>query len=268
MSKNNEKIVDSWNELSNLLFSYEKDEITNRYRSNFVYRGVDNKAFDLKSSYHRLEKKGSNIEKHINRNFIKYTDKELQKIYNVWDYLSIAQHHGLPTRLLDWSFSPYVALHFATGDISLYGEDAALWCVNLVDVHNKLDPMYKNVLKEEGSYVFTTKMMSNLSKELIEFDSEHEGKRLCFFEPPSLDERIINQFALFSVINNPDISINDWLRENDNVNFLKIIIPKELKWEVRDKLDQMNITERVLFPGLDGISTWLKRYYTNNKKSK
>jgi hypothetical protein len=43
--------------------------------------------------------------------------------------------------------------------------------------------------------------------------------------------------------------------------YKKIIIPAELKWEIRDKMDQANITERVLFPGLDGLSQWLRRHY-------
>jgi hypothetical protein len=42
----------------------------------------------------------------------------------------------------------------------------------------------------------------------------------------------------------------------------RLLIPGERKWEVRHKLDQANITERVLFRGLDGLSRWLARYYT------
>jgi hypothetical protein len=55
--------------------------------------------------------------------------------------------------------------------------------------------------------------------------------------------------------------MEDWLAAHPGM-WTKIIIPREMKWEVRDKLDQSNINERVLFPGLDGLSQWLKRHYT------
>mgnify|MGYP003344075390 CR=1 FL=1 len=59
----------------------------------------------------------------------------------------------------------------------------------------------------------------------------------------------------------PDLAFDDWMQSNPGL-WQKIIVPAEMKWEVRDKLDQSNVTERVLFPGLDGLSQWLKRHYT------
>jgi hypothetical protein len=58
--------------------------------------------------------------------------------------------------------------------------------------------------------------------------------------------------------------LGDWLATYPHVH-RRIIIPAELKWEIRDKLDQANITERVLFPGLDGLSSWLKRQYSERR---
>ncbi len=60
---------------------------------------------------------------------------------------------------------------------------------------------------------------------------------------------------------NPGRIIDSWLNENRNL-YRRLVIPAALKWEFRDKLDQCNITERVLFPGLDGLSSWLKRQYS------
>ena len=54
--------------------------------------------------------------------------------------------------------------------------------------------------------------------------------------------------------------LDNWLIKHPEV-YRRIIIPADLKWEVRDKLDQANITERVLFPGLDGLASWLRRHY-------
>jgi hypothetical protein len=71
----------------------------------------------------------------------------------------------------------------------------------------------------------------------------------------------VNQFAYFSVLTNPDRAMNEWLATTPATS-IKIIVKKDLKWEVRDKLDQCNITERVLFPGLDGLCDWLTRHYS------
>jgi hypothetical protein len=54
--------------------------------------------------------------------------------------------------------------------------------------------------------------------------------------------------------------LEDWLVDKPELYF-RIRIPARMKWEIRDKLDQSNITERVLFPGLDGLARWLKRHY-------
>ena len=56
-------------------------------------------------------------------------------------------------------------------------------------------------------------------------------------------------------------SIEDWIEAHPGSG-RKVVIPADLVWEVRDKLDQANITERVLFPGLDGLAQWLRRHYS------
>ena len=95
-------------------------------------------------------------------------------------------------------------------------------------------------------------------KSLKEFDDL--GKFALFFEPPSLDARIINQWGIMSIMSGANLSLSEFLKDHESM-YYRIIIPKEIKWEIRDKLDQNNVTERMLFPGLDGLSRWLKRYY-------
>jgi len=65
-------------------------------------------------------------------------------------------------------------------------------------------------------------------------------------------------------MSSPRALLDEWLARHPQL-YRRIIIPAALKWEVRDKLDQANITERVLLPGLDGLSRWLKRHYSPRK---
>jgi len=97
-------------------------------------------------------------------------------------------------------------------------------------------------------------------RSLHEFDRLSRTPFVLFLEPPSLDPRIVNQFALFSLMSSADASLAEWLEAHPDLA-QRIVIRAALKWEIRDKLDQANVNERVLFPGLDGLSAWLTRYY-------
>jgi hypothetical protein len=180
---------------------------------------------------------------------------------SVWNWLALGQHHGLPTRLLDWTFSPYVALHFATADPATFSGDSVIWCVDYVGAHELVPESLRRVLDNEGANVFTTEMLEGVARSLDEFDALSDQPYVIFMDPPSVDSRIVNQFALFSVMSSASGSLDDWMQNHQELA-RRIVLPASLKWEVRDKLDQANITERVLFPGLDGLSRWLKRYYT------
>lgn len=256
-------IAESWLDLQKKLFDFEPGEKHGRYRSSLAYRGVDDSSFDLETSLMRI--KNTDMESHLLRNFKKYARTLLKDNQNVWELLSVAQHYGLPTRLLDWSFSPYVALHFATSDTGKFKKDGAIWCLDIVEVHKLLPKEYKKALDKEGSYVFTVDMLNGVkvAEELSEFDqSKDNDDFLVCLEPPSIDERIVNQYAMFTVMSNSNRSLSDLLKRYPNM-YEKIVIPKDLKLEIRDKLDQANINERMIYPGLQGISAWLKRYCTN-----
>jgi hypothetical protein len=95
----------------------------------------------------------------------------------------------------------------------------------------------------------------------LEALTETQEEFVIIFESASLDHRIINQFALFSMMSTPDGVLSRWMEQYPELYF-RIRIPAAMKWEIRDRLDQANINERVLFPGLQGISKWLKRHYS------
>jgi hypothetical protein len=252
--------VTNWAELLDLLYQGSWREPLGRYRTAYAYRGNAVAAHDLRSSLARLGGETAELERHVLRAFRKYAQRDAVPGDSTWNWLAVAQHFGAPTRLLDWTYSPFVALHFATPYTEEFDIDGAIWCVDYSKTNALLPPTLKAVLADEGSDVFTAEMLHQAASGPREFDALAPEEFVVFFEPPSLDARIVNQSALFALKSNPVTGLDRWLANHPDVYF-RLIIPAELKWEVRDKLDQAGITERVLFPGLDGLSRWLTRYY-------
>ena len=252
----------SWSELLEQLYAESWNPELQRFRSPFAFRGLSCVDHDLSNSLARLAGRGdvNKVELSLLRNFRKYAHAQVpSQTDTIWHWLAVAQHHGLPTRMIDWTYSPFVALHFATLHPRQYDIDGVVWCVNFVAANKLLPGRLKKILEEEHSQTLTVEMLADFAT-LREFDSLARDPFVVFLEPPSLDSRILNQFALFSLMSNPVARLDDWLREHPDLG-RRVVVPAELKWEIRDKLDQANINERTLFPGLDGLSRWLERYY-------
>ena len=252
--------VTSWSELQEKLYEGSWQQSLGRFRSPFAFRGCSRASVFLETTLSRLGAEYERREQSLLRNFRKYAHRDAVRVDSLWNWMALAQHHGLPTRLLDWTFSPYVATHFATVD-SGEQEAAAIWCVDCVQVKEYLPETLKRILREEDSDVLTIEMLDRAAPNLRDLARLSRKPFVAFFEPPSLDDRIVNQSALFSVASIARVSVREWLSAHPKI-VRRVIIPAELKWEVRDKLDQANINERVLFPGLDGLSQWLTRYYS------
>jgi len=258
--------VESWLELQELVFAESWNERLGRFRSNLVYRGENRAANELTTSLQRLGGPFAELERHLLRNFRKYAHRDAVPQETIWDWLALAKHHGLPTRLLDWSHSPYVGLHFATANRLLFDEDGAVWTVDYVRAAEHLPPPLRAVLDDEGSNSFTAEMLVRAATSLEELDRlADEEDFVVFLEPPSLDDRIVNQYSVFSLMSGAEVRLDRWLESRADLAH-RIVIPAGLKWEVRDKLDQANVTERVLFPGLDGIAAWLARQYSPRER--
>src|ERR1043166_2604989 len=228
----NDHRVNTWIELQEILFGGTCQPSIQRHRSRYVYRGAPSVAHGLDTS---LQTGGFEAhEKHLLTSFRKYAMRHAVHGDWVWNWLSLAKHHGLPTRLLDWTYSPYVAMHFATHDPRDFDQDGAIWCVDYRRTNELLPHKVRKLLQDDDANIFTTEMLNRVATTLEEFDRLGDDFVL-FFEPPSLDERIVNQFALFSLPSSAKLSLEDLLHRRDAM-YRRIVIPAALKWEIRDKL--------------------------------
>ena len=137
-----------------------------------------------------------------------------------------------------------------------------LWAVDVAEVHRHLPVLLRESLEDEGALVFTTEQLAQHAATVEELDRLRGAEPFAlFFEPPTLDERIANQAAVLSLLSDPMCQMHDWLDKHEGA-CRSWLIPADIKSEIRERLDQAHMHERLLMPGLDGLAAYLRRYYS------
>ena len=195
-----------------------------------LFRGVSHVEYELVPSVGRYlplyEKNGRSLKQLLahERFALEILEKEVvlhlgRAVHDPWELIVLAQHHGLPTRLMDWSHNPLVALFFAV--CSDTDNDAAMYALEAGVVMDILD-----------------------TKEVTMHPLELTAVRQ--FIPPHSAPRIVAQASVFTIHNEPTVP---W----SATDLKKLIIPKELRVQLRAILYKYGITSKSLFPGLDGL---------------
>ena len=173
----------------------------------------------------------------------------LPKEDDILSWLSLMQHYGAPTRLLDFTFSPYIALFFA---LEAGVSDAAVYCIN------------HHAFKTEDDEYFGKDRRKVISRILdgVSIDSPF----LFAFEPTFSNQRLLSQQGLLLATNTllftheeiiSQYQIED--ADSEDTNVLKFIIPSKLNLSGLRKLNQMNINSTNIYPGLEGFCKSMRR---------
>jgi hypothetical protein len=150
------------------------------------------------------------------------------------ELLAIAQHHGLPTRLMDWTFSPLVAAYFACKE--QFDSDASIWIFK----RKELDNFTTNGVMSHNSHI----RINGKEQDLVTFIPAHNKQRLSAQE------------GLFTLHCKPEIPFKELINHNDEL--IELIIPNKAKKQLLTDLDMCGVTARKMFPDIGGVATEIK----------
>jgi hypothetical protein len=209
-----------------------------RHVAQWFFRGHSRREFQLIPSLFRLDASGmyrqdqwDGLEEYMMQSFkCEATPYLVQQPEDELDWLSLAQHHGLPTRLLDWSTNPLMALFFSVERDS--ESDADVWCFGFPSTYNC-----------QSNSTYAARRLSLRRIGVVYF-------------PRHLSPRVTNQSGCFTY--HTSASPLNEEKELDGCEFVRIQIPSQKKSEMLDQLYNLGIHRGLIFPGLEGIAERLK----------
>lgn len=200
---------------------------SNHADSRWVYRGIPDHTFLLQPSIGRKKEYRLTDELALLEIFRRRATEFLgHQPLSDWDLLALAQHHGMPTRLLDWSSNPLVAAYFAVSSTP-----------------TETDAKIIGYRVKSSDVIDTTTKLEELT---------HTG----FLMPRSITVRIVSQSGLFSCHHQPEIHWEP--REQDFHSFL---IPKDMRELFQRRLFYLGIDAQRIMGGIDGLCARLKWQY-------
>ena len=185
------------------------------------------------------------FENNVYYDFLTYGASWLPQGVDSWDTLFIMRHHGLPTRLLDWTQSFSTALYFAIRGCT---GDAALWI---------LDPYTLNKSTFDNEAIMHPQ--SDFDHEYYDyFIGEPRKKfpaRALAILPNKATDRVLAQRGVFTIQKHREEDLNAVCKRA----LKKLILPSAAVQEARNFLKLARTNEFNLFPGLDGLASWLRQ---------
>ena len=291
--------------ISELNKSYTTQEMSNiPCTCKFLYRGMSDMAHKLiPSIFRKTHDIDITINDFIDNNkYTAYTNEKqiLQSFigeacaYNIknnpskelYKWAEYAQHYGVPTRFLDWSGNPLVALYFACKDDKpdykqkekegeIGGKDAIVWMLQL---HN-----YRHFAHQEGNFIYCNdqKKKFTIAETInIIYEKEILFEYPLVYQPYYTDLRMSAQSSMFMVWGRKEDPIDSFFNEKNRMRSNKdenggrsygteqldgIIfdfhIFADRKQPILRELDLCGISEKTLFPGLDGIGRYIEMKY-------
>ncbi len=238
----NDKQIDSVSRLLDVLQDVTPADKT------WWYRGQANVNWRLEPSIARAPNTPAHEVPLMNRFKQNATSILTRAPSDAWEWLFLMQHHRVPTRLLDWSENPLVALYFAVTDPHQTGEDGCLWC---------MDPISLNATSKINNPAVPRDIPCfSEDEELDAYKPVPIVNRLGPRRPVAAlairyFPRLIAQAGVFTITHIDQTPIEE-LDAGAHVG--RLLIPHEAKPTIINDLRLLGINELALFPELDNVA--------------
>ncbi len=236
----------------------------NELPNHYIFRGQANADWGLQSSLERVV--GEAWSKVNAKKFEDYSLRQFKSKFHLYDrenvlpdsklaWLSIMQHYGVPTRLVDFTESPYVAMYFALESYSPHGKND--FAIYAIDYTATMDRSLAEIKKRDNTFTETRESLHDKQDKVFEdIVDRFSYDMLWITEPKQMNARLDRQAGSFLLSGNGAMKI-ERIAEADtyrDVSMIKFRVDHSLYSSVFALLRKVNITSKSLFGNLDGLA--------------